>query len=103
MCKQHAYHVLGKVHGRRDKPHPSSCTTPTPLLLSLYPPLSTCSQNGGTHTPCFRVHAVQAPTLYMPPQPPPLHPLSPIACVPPPLPMCSVGRLRRMGGCATCA
>ncbi len=85
MCKQHAYHVLGKVHGRRDKPHPSSCTTPPPLPVSsphfcthhLCPPLCT---NGACKQGC----AIAAPSLPCPL--PKVHP-PPVVLVSPPFHM----------------
>ncbi len=62
LCAQ-----MGHVNRDAQSP-PPHCHAPSqryaPLPLSLYPPLSTCSQNGGTCTPCFHVHAIQAPTLY---------------------------------------
>ena len=95
-------------HANRDvQLPPPHCNAPsqryTPLLLSSYPPLSTCSQNGGTHTPCFCAHAIWAPTLYAPPpigappQPPPLCPSPPLHVCPPPFPCALLAMCRKWG------
>src|SRR6266702_3919611 len=115
MCKQqqHTYCVLGKLCRRRDKPHHSSHALPyspqsPPLISACTVCTPLCMQMGHANRDVQLPppHCNYPSQRYNPhPSPLPLPllsssfvPLSPIACVPPPFSMCSVGHVQKVGG-----